>query len=322
MQESIPLIVAILSFGTVSAVAFLIGQYFWVQSRIQRLLSLPTPASNPTMAQPSALDAFIARHFDVKRFGTEESVGGKLRRELVRAGYFRNDAVTYYIFSLLMAVIILPLLGYIVVETFLPGLSQLLKLAVVSISTLVGIRAPDACLARRKRMLAQQYRLVFPDLLDLLVVCVDSGLSLEAALDRITGEMVKQNRPLGLNLMMMGAEMRAGRSTIDALNALADRLDLDEARSFVLVLRQSVELGSDVAESLRIFSDEMRDKRIMRAEAGANKLPVKMVAPVGLFIFPVILMVVMLPLALRVMAVIVGNSIRLASGVELGDALG
>jgi len=102
--------------------------------------------------------------------------------------------------------------------------------------------------------------------------------------------------------MMMGAEMRAGRSTIDALNSLADRLDLDEARSFVLVLRQSVELGSDVAESLRVFSDEMRDKRVIRAEESANKLPVKMVVPLGLFIFPVILMVVMLPLALRVMA--------------------
>jgi tight adherence protein C len=304
MQESIPLIVAVLSFGAVSAVAFLVGQYVLVQSRIQRRISLPTPASNPTMAQPSALDAFIARHFDVKRFGIDESIRGKLRRELVQAGYFRNDAVNYYIFSRLTAVIILPLLGYIVVETFLPGLSQLLKLAVVSISALLGIVAPDAYLARRKRMLAQQYRLVFPDLLDLLVVCVDSGLSLEAALDRITGEMVKQNRPLGLNLMMMGAEMRAGRSTIDALNSLADRLDLDEARSFVLVLRQSVELGSDVAESLRIFSDEMRDKRIMRAEESANKLPVKMVAPLGLFIFPVILMVVMLPLALRVMAVL------------------
>src|SRR5258708_8945292 len=263
---------------------------------MQRRLSLPTPASNLAIAEPSALDAFIARHVDVKRFGIDESIRGKLRRELVQAGYFRNDAVNYYIFSRLMAVIILPLLGYIVVETFLPGLSQLLKLVVVSISALLGIVGPDGYLARRKRMLAQQYRLVFPDLLGLLLGCVDSGLSLEAALDRITGEMVKQNRPLGLNLMMMGAEMRAGRSTIDALNSLADRLDLDEARSFVLVLRQSVDLGSDVAESLRIFSDEMRDKRIMRAEESANKLPGNMVAPLGLFIFPVIMMVVTLQL--------------------------
>jgi tight adherence protein C len=303
MQESVPFIVAVLSFGTVSAVAFLIGQYVSAQSRIQRRLSLPL-ASTPAKTRPRALDGFIARHFDVKLFGIDESVRGRLRRELVQAGYFRNDAVNYYIFSRLMAVIILPLLGYFVVETFLPGSSQLLKLAVVAISALLGIVGPDAYLARRKRTLARHYRMVFPDLLDLLVVCVDSGLSLEAALDRITGEMVKQNRPLGLNLMMMGAEMRAGRSTIDALNSLADRLDLDEARSFVLVLRQSVELGSDVAESLRIFSDEMRDKRIMRAEESANKLPVKMVVPLGLCIFPVILMVVMLPLALRVMAVL------------------
>jgi tight adherence protein C len=304
MPDSIPLIVAILSFGAVSAIAFLVGQYVWAQSRIQRRLSLPTPASNLTRTRPRTLDAFIAKHFDVKRFGLDDSLRGKLRRELVQAGYFKNDAVNYYIFARFAVVIIFPLFSYIVVETFSPGFSQLLKLAVVSISALLGIAGPDAYLARRKRMLAQQYRLVFPDLLDLLVVCVDSGLSLEAALDRITGEMVKQNRSLGLNLMMMGAEMRAGRSTIDALNSLADRLDLDEARSFVLVLRQSVELGSDVAESLRIFSDEMRDKRMMRAEESANKLPVKMVAPLGLFIFPVILMVVMLPLALRVMAVL------------------
>jgi tight adherence protein C len=304
MPDSIPLIVAILSFGAVSAIAFLVGQYVWAQSRIQRRLSLPTPASNLTTTRPRTLDAFIAKHFDVKRFGLDDSLRSKLRRELVQAGYFKNDAANYYIFARFAVVIIFPLFSYIVVETFSPGFSQLLKLAVVSISALLGIAGPDAYLARRKRMLAQQYRLVFPDLLDLLVVCVDSGLSLEAALDRITGEMVKQNRSLGLNLMMMGAEMRAGRSTIDALNSLADRLDLDEARSFVLVLRQSVELGSDVAESLRIFSDEMRDKRMMRAEESANKLPVKMVAPLGLFIFPVILMVVMLPLALRVMAVL------------------
>jgi tight adherence protein C len=304
MPNSIPLIVAILSFGAVSAIAFLVGQYVWAQSRIQRRLSLPTPASNLARTRPGTLDAFIAKHFDVKRFGLDDSLRGKLRRELVQAGYFKNDAVNYYIFARFAVVIIFPLFSYIVVEAFSPGFSQLLKLAVVSISALLGVAGPDAYLARRKRMLAQQYRLVFPDLLDLLVVCVDSGLSLEAALDRITGEMVKQNRSLGLNLMMMGAEMRAGRSTIDALNSLADRLDLDEARSFVLVLRQSVELGSDVAESLRIFSDEMRDKRMMRAEESANKLPVKMVAPLGLFIFPVILMVVMLPLALRVMAVL------------------
>src|SRR3979490_3015914 len=109
MQESIPLIVGVLSFGTVAAVAFLIGQYVLVQSRIQTRVTPPPPRSNPSQAQPGTLDAFIARHFDVKRFGIDDSVRGKLRRELVQAGYFRNDAVNYYIFSRLMAVIIRPL---------------------------------------------------------------------------------------------------------------------------------------------------------------------------------------------------------------------
>jgi len=97
----------------------------------------------------------------------------------------------------------------------------------------------------------------------------------------------------------MQAEVRAGRSTIDALESLAERLAMDEANSFVLVLRQSLELGSDIGDTLRVFSDEMRDKRVLRAEESANKLPVKMSLPLGLFIFPVVLLVVTLPVGIR-----------------------
>src|SRR5438874_3652576 len=111
------------------------------------------------------------------------------------------------------------------------------------------------------------------------------------------------NRYLGTNLVLMGAEMRAGRSTVDALASLADRLGLDEAHSLVAILRQSIELGTDVGEALRVFGDEMRDRRLMRAEERANELPVKMVAPLGMFIFPVILGLVLLPVMLRLMSV-------------------
>ena len=136
-------------------------------------------------------------------------------------------------------------------------------------------------------------------MLDLLVVCVDAGLSLEAGFDRLSKEMVKTHRSLGMNLLVFGAEVRAGRASTEALGALAERLGLDEARSFVGMLRQSIELGTDVGNALRVFSDEMRDKRLLRAEERANQLPVKMVLPLGLFIFPVILMVVMVPVIIR-----------------------
>jgi tight adherence protein C len=147
-----------------------------------------------------------------------------------------------------------------------------------------------------------RYRQLFPDLLDLMVVCVDAGLSLEAALERISLEMMKQSRALGMNLVLLGAELRAGRSMSEALAALAERLGLDEARSFAAMLRQSIELGTDIAVALRVFSDEMRDRRLLRAEERANQLPVKMTVPLGVFIFPVILMVIMFPLLVQIMA--------------------
>jgi tight adherence protein C len=102
----------------------------------------------------------------------------------------------------------------------------------------------------------------------------------------------------------MGAEMRAGRSFVDALESMADRLIIPEARSLVALLRQSRELGSDIADALRVFSDEMRDKRLLRAEEQANKLAVKMTIPLALFIFPVVLMVIMLPIAVRLLTLI------------------
>ena len=116
----------------------------------------------------------------------------------------------------------------------------------------------------------------------------------------------------------MGAEMRAGRSFVDALGSMADRLIIPEARSLVALLRQSRELGSDIGDALRVFSDEMRDKRLLRAEEQANKLAVKMTIPLALFIFPVVLLVIMLPIAVRLLT---SDSLRRVSHLlELGSA--
>ncbi|MGN6308086.1 MAG: type II secretion system F family protein [Xanthobacteraceae bacterium] len=308
MLDSVPLLVALLSFGTVAAIAFVVGQQILTQSRIQRRLTTPVDASaSGTERAPKSLDAFITRYFNEQRFGVDDSLRGKLRRELIRAGFFRNDAINYYIFARIAAVIVLPGMAYFAITAFMPAtkFAWLLKLLVISISLLVAVFGPDVYLARRHRALIADYRRSFPDLLDLLVVCVDSGLSLEAALNRITDEILKQNRALGSNLLMLGAEIRAGRSTVEALASFADRLGLDEARSFALVLRQSVELGSDIGDALRVFSDEMRDRRLLLAEERANKLPVKMVFPMALLIFPVIMGMIMIPLAIRVIAAVV-----------------
>ena len=196
------------------------------------------------------------------------------------------------------------MVAYLLAEQYLANYEWYVKFGLVAVAILLGVAGPDAYIARRQRMLHQKYRIAFPDMLDLMVVCVDAGLSLEAALGRISSEIFRQNRQLGTNLMILGAEMRAGRTTVDALDSLADRLGLDEARSLVAMLRQSIELGTDVGDALRVFGDEMRDRRLLRAEERANQLPVKMVGPLGLFIFPVILVMVLLPVILRLMSVL------------------
>jgi tight adherence protein C len=300
MTELMPLIIAALSFGTVAAIVFVVGQHLATQALMQRRLPSPARASDSSVgAPPKTLQAFIAKHFDEKRFGVDSTLRGKLRRELVRAGYFRSDALNAYLFASVVVAVLIPVIAYLLIEFFLPAVPWFLEFLVVAGSIALAIVGPNIYLDRRQKRLTRHYRQLFPDLLDLLVVCVDAGLSLEAALSRITGEIIKHSRPLGLNLMMMGAEMRAGRSTIDALDSFAYRVTLDEARSLVLVLRQSLELGSDIGDTLRVFSDDMRDRRVLRAEENANKLPVKMTAPLGLFIFPVVLLVVLFPVGIR-----------------------
>lgn len=298
-------IVVVLAFVAVSGAIFAIGQLFAsrerVHSRIVASANIVTSAPRKR-AVSWDFDHLVKSYFDEKTFGIEGQVRTQLRRRLLRAGFFNTNAVNYYIFARLASVVVVTAGVYFLVEALTSEQHWLVKFALVAVAMFVAVLGPDAYLARRERMMHDAYRMDFPDLLDLVVVCIDSGLSLEGAIDRVAPQVSDQNPALGTNLMLMGAEIRAGRSTMDALESLADRLGIDEARTLSGMLRQSIELGTDVGDALRAFSDEMRDRRLLRAEERANQLPVKMVAPLGMFIFPVILLTVMLPVVLRLIS--------------------
>jgi tight adherence protein C len=302
-QELLILLITFLAFGAVAIGVFAIGQFIAVQIRVHQRVAAQGRDVETAPGLASGFDALVSTFFDEKRFGVEGSVRTKLRRELIRAGFFHVDAIKYYIFARIATVVVLVIVA-LLTEQFLVNSEWYLKFALVAIIMVLAVVGPDAYIARRKRKLHVGYRIAFPDMLDLLVVCIDAGLSLEGALDRISGEITRQNRHLGANLQILSAERRAGRSTIDALASLADRLGLDEARSLSAMLRQSIELGTDVGDALRAFSDDMRDRRLMRAEERANQLPVKMVGPLGLFIFPVILGIAMVPVIIRLLTVL------------------
>jgi tight adherence protein C len=303
MIESSPALIAVMAFATVSGLVFVAGQYVTREMRVQQRIAAPLGERQRTSRLRDSLNFIVTKYFDEKRFKVEGPTRAKLRQELIRAGFFNSNAINYYIFWRFAVVILLPVIAYLVVSVLLADKGALVKFSLVAIATLLAVLGPDAYIARRQRKLLDEYAVTFPDLLDLMVVCVDAGLGLEAALDRISREMLEKSRALGMNLLLLGAETRAGRSTIDALTSFSERLGLDEARSFTATLRQSIELGSDIGDTLRAFSDEMRDKRLLRAEERANQLPVKMVLPLGTCIFPVVLMVIMLPVIVRLMAI-------------------
>jgi tight adherence protein C len=167
------------------------------------------------------------------------------------------------------------------------------------IAGLVGYFAPNVYLNRRIAKRQVEHRGGFPDFMDLLVVCADAGLSMEASLDRVGRELADSYPSLSANIYMATLEIRAGRRVSEALEHFGDRLGLDEARSFATLLQQSEELGSSLTEALRVYSDDMRHKRLSRAEEKAYSLPAKLSVPLTLCVFPVVIIVILLPVYVK-----------------------
>jgi tight adherence protein C len=293
------------AFVSVAGITFSVGSLIASRNRLQRRLPVGARALDAlALTSPDTVGALVGEPFKDDRFGLGQKLSKELRLKLVRAGYFSPGAVRFYVFARVCAVIAAPLLALLGGALMLRNLSTLSFVLIAAASVGIGVLGPDAYLSRRQSSQLAEYRLNFPDLLDLLTVCVTAGLTVEASFDRIRDRLSKRSRALGYNIELMGAEMRAGRSSVDALGAFADRLGLDEAASFVAVLRHSVELGGDVATTLREFSEDMRSKRMLLAEKKANELPVKMVVPLALGIFPVILMICLLPVVLKLLRLI------------------
>jgi tight adherence protein C len=139
-----------------------------------------------------------------------------------------------------------------------------------------------------------------PDALDLLVVCVEAGMGLDEAINRVAKESNLQNPELSQELNLVGLELRAGKKRQDALKNLAERTNLDEVKNLVTLLVQADNFGTSIAHTLRVYSDSFRTERFQRAEEMAGKLPVKLMFPLIMFIFPALFIVVIGPGAISI----------------------
>jgi tight adherence protein C len=229
----------------------------------------------------------------------DEAQVAQLKRRLLQAGFLKPSAIAGFFVARGLGAIVGGVGAAIGLDLYGIQSTQHYWLG-VGAALIVGYMLPSFWLDHRIKGRAVEHRYGFPDFMDLMVVCADSGLAMEAALERVGREMATTHPSLSANLAMATLEMRAGRRLGEALEHLADRLSIEEARAFATLLQQSEELGSSMTEALRVYSDDMRHQRLMRAEEKAYALPAKLVIPLGIFIFPIVMVVALMPVVIRV----------------------
>lgn len=255
----------------------------------------PVPKRNANAVRERAVKT--AQEFYAK--SDPENVA-RLRMRLIQAGYMDPRAVGMF-FLVRFAALVGAAFGAFLVNRWMASADATTtsRWTLIILSGAAGYFLPGLVLTKKTRERMREYRNGFPDFMDLMIVCSDAGMSMEAGIERVSKELAKTYPSLSQNLQLVSLELRAGRSLDDALKALADRLSLDEVRSFATLLQQSKELGTSLSGALRVFSDEMRHKRMSLAEEKAHALPAKMSVPVTVCILPVVLMIAIIPIIVK-----------------------
>ena len=181
------------------------------------------------------------------------------------------------------------------------GLYRRSPVIVLAAAALMGYMIPEMWLWWRISARQHRLRLAIPDGLDLLVICVEAGLGLDQALLRVSQELQMAHPELSEELQLVNAEMRLGKTRTDALRELGRRTGLSDIKGLVTMLVQTERFGTSIAQSLRIYSDDLRLKRRQRAEEAAAKVSVKMVPVLIFFIFPAFMVVILGPAFITIM---------------------
>jgi len=210
---------------------------------------------------------------------------GRINEKLVHAGFRSPSSVqNFYSIKMVLAVAFPSL--FLVAARWLPSLSLQMELLCTVAAAAFGVILPNIVLESRTEKRLRKLRNAFPDALDMLVVCVEAGLGISQALQRVSDELIVSHPELAQELSLVNAEIRAGVDRVTALKNLAHRTGLDDIKGLVSLLVQTIRFGTSIAESLRIYSDEFRDRRMQKAEEEAAKMGTKMIFPLIVFLFP------------------------------------
>ena len=222
-----------------------------------------------------------------------------MSRRLHQAGYRGNRAIRIFWGLRIFLCLALGFGGLLIALLSNASMQDFIMLA--GVGALLGYMLPALTVFRKARARVLEMKETLPDALDLIVVCVEAGMGVDAALNRVGREENSQGLALGEELLLATQEMQAGAPRKDALLRLSDRVGVDEFRQLVTFLTQSEEMGGSIARSLRVYAETMRDKRSQAAEEAARKTVIKLIFPLVFFILPAVFIILLVPPGLGIM---------------------
>lgn len=239
--------------------------------------------------------ARIAQAVEKAGLNLADTNSERMTRRMRAAGFVSPSAPRVFTLVRLVMIVVLPL-GYVLLSWVEGNPPSFLKLYLVgSILALLGLMLPNLYVQARIDRRREEIVNSFPDCLDLLLVCVESGLGLEAAMDRVGKEMAISHPLVAELLSITVLQLRAGASREEAFRKLAGAAEVEEIKSFTTLLIQSDRLGTSISSTMRVYAAEMREKRRMRAEEKAHRLPVLISIPLVACMLPVMIGTLMLP---------------------------
>lgn len=301
------LVVFLSAIGIVYLIANWLSHRMALRTQLQRIGDEPDIVVNPTSLRTQVNEgawAKLAAAIEAAGLNLGDTKSERLTARLRAAGYTSPAAPRIYTLSRLIGVFALPL-GYVVLAYSGAEPPSFLRTYLIGAGlALLGLYIPSLFIEAKADRRREELLRGFPDCLDLLIICIESGLSIEAAMDRVGREMVLSHPLIAQMLSVATLQLRAGASREDAFRKLGEVAGVDEIRSFATLIIQSDKLGTSIATTLRVYASEMRERRKLKAEERAHRLPVLISIPLVVCMLPVMIGVLMLPAVVRLVKTI------------------
>ncbi|UPH71463.1 type II secretion system F family protein [Abyssibius alkaniclasticus] len=252
--------------------------------------------------------------FDLSRFDQyltpqDQKEFSAVRLKLIQAGYRSKSAVSNFAFARMAGGLTLILLGVLLMLLRGKDFSAATAAFYIIFPGVIGYYGPTYWVERRRQSRQEMVTNGFPDALDMMLICVEAGQSLDQAILRVAKEIKNSNEALAEEFEIVANEIRAGKERVVVLRDMAERCGVNDISAFVTVLVQSATFGTSISDALRVYAAEMRDKRVMRAEEKANVLPTKLTLGTMLFTVPPLLIILVGPSILDIYINLLGGGV-------------